>query len=120
MRKPAQLPLKILLFLLCGGILAVWIFLDLPCIPRYFTGIICPACGMSRAWLAALRLDLSAAFFYHPLFWSVPLFGLYILYDGEFFRNRRLNYWVLGILLAAFLVCYCIRLIVFLDGQLFI
>lgn len=40
---------------------------------RAFTGIPCPGCGMTRAWLAALRLDFSAAFAYHPLFWVVPI-----------------------------------------------
>ena len=28
---------------------------------------------MTRAWLAALRLDYAAAFAYHPLFWVVPI-----------------------------------------------
>lgn len=28
---------------------------------------------MTRAWLAALRLDFAAAIAYHPLFWVVPL-----------------------------------------------
>ena len=28
---------------------------------------------MTRAWLAALRLDFAAAFAYHPLFWVVPI-----------------------------------------------
>ena len=28
----------------------------------------CPACGMTRAFVSALRLDFAAAFAYHPLF----------------------------------------------------
>ncbi len=49
------------------------------CPIKYITGISCPGCGMTRAWLSLLlRGDLEAAFHYHPLFWilipGVPLF----------------------------------------------
>lgn len=118
MRKPTRLPLKILLFGLFALLLTVWYLLDLPCIPRYLTGLICPGCGMSRAWLSALQLDLAAAFRYHPLFWCVPLLAVYILYDGQPIKNRRVNYWVLGLILAALLICYIFRVIVFLNGAL--
>ncbi len=43
------------------------------CPIRYATGVPCPGCGMTRAWLAVLHGDLAAAFAYHPLFWAVPL-----------------------------------------------
>lgn len=49
------------------------------CPIKFITGISCPGCGMTRAWLSLLlRGDLEAAFHYHPLFWilipGVPLF----------------------------------------------
>lgn len=47
--------------------------LDLGCVFKGITGLSCPGCGMTRAWLAALKLDLAAAVAYHPLFWTVPL-----------------------------------------------
>ena len=63
--------------LFCTGALFVaWLalyLLDIGCIFRLMTGIPCPGCGMTRAWLAALRLDFAAAFAYHPLFWVVPI-----------------------------------------------
>ena len=40
---------------------------DLSCIIKTLTGISCPGCGMTRACLALLRLDFSAALYYHPL-----------------------------------------------------
>ena len=43
---------------------------------RFFFGISCPGCGMTRALLAALRLDFAAAFSYHPLFFLLPFFLL--------------------------------------------
>lgn len=32
------------------------------------TGLPCPACGATRAYVAAAHLDFKAAFHYHPLF----------------------------------------------------
>ena len=58
---------------LCAVILSyhllTW-FTDCPF--RFFFGISCPGCGMTRALLAALRLDFAAAFSYHPLFFLLP------------------------------------------------
>lgn len=59
-----------------GALFAAWLalyLLDIGCVFRLMTGIPCPGCGMTRAWLAALRLDFAAAFAYHPLFWVVPI-----------------------------------------------
>ena len=61
----------------CIGVLFIaWLalyLLDIGCVFRLMTGIPCPGCGMTRAWLAALRLDFAAAIAYHPLFWAVPI-----------------------------------------------
>ena len=38
------------------------------CPIRLLTGVSCAGCGMTRAWLCALRLDFRQAFYYHPLF----------------------------------------------------
>lgn len=118
MRKPANLKWKLPLFGLCALLLVAWVMLRLPCPVRHLTGIICPGCGMSRAWLAVLRLDLAAAFRYHPWFWSVPVVALFVLYDCEPFQNRRINIWVLAGLLAGLVVCYALRLYCFLSGDL--
>ncbi len=59
-----------------GALFVAWLalyLLDIGCVFRLMTGIPCPGCGMTRAWLAALRLDFAAAFAYHPLFWVVPI-----------------------------------------------
>lgn len=42
--------------------------LGITCPIKFFTGISCAGCGMSRAWLSVLRLDMAGAFRYHPLF----------------------------------------------------
>ena len=118
MRKPAHLKRKILLFCLFGCFLGLWMWLEIPCIPRLLTGVICPGCGMSRAWSSFLHLDLRQAFYYHPMFWSVPLLALYILYDGKLFLRPRLNTGILILLLVGYAVSYGIRLFVFLGGEM--
>ena len=118
MRTSKKLGVKLLLLAACAILIGIMVAADIPCVFRHITGLICPSCGMTRAWLCALRLDLVSAFGYHPLFWSVPVFLLYILYDGRLFRNLRLNNWILFSFLGGFLLCYLIRLIVFLGGNL--
>jgi len=118
LRKPANLGLKLLILAGCAVMVTIALFLQLPCFFRHITGLICPSCGMTRAWLSLLRLDLISALEYHPMFWSVPVFLLYLFYDGRLFRRQWLNNLILFGLLGAFLLCYCIRLIVFLGGNL--
>lgn len=86
------------------------------CLVRKFTGIPCPGCGLSRAWFAVLRLDLGAAFRYHPMFWSVPVFLAFVLCNGRLLPNPKRNAILLYILVAAYLGCYVIRLFGFLGG----
>lgn len=83
--------------------------LGVTCPIRFLTGISCAGCGMSRAWLSLLRLDLAAAFRFHPLFF-LPIPGALLL----LFRRRvgqrafRLG---LGALCGAFLLVYLLRLL---------
>lgn len=86
---------KLLLLLGYGAILCVFWFFKLPCLFQHFLGIPCPGCGMTRAVLAALRLDFAEAFSYHAMFWSLPLLFGYLLIDGGLFRKRWINIAVL-------------------------
>lgn len=117
-RKPTRLGLKLLLFGLFAAVLVLWYWQDLPCVIRQLTGIPCPGCGMSRAWLQVFQLDFAGAFGYHPMFWSVPILAVYILYDGKPIPNPKVNNILLIILLAAFFLCYIFRLASFLNGTL--
>ena len=50
----------------------------------------CPGCGMTRAFIAAMKLDMKTAFGYHPLF---PLFALetiYVLIRGNILKHYTL------------------------------
>lgn len=108
--------IRLLILLLCGGLLLIAVMANAPCLFRRMTGVICPACGMSRAWLAALRLDIATAFRYHPMFWSIPVLALLFLFDGKLMPKPWMNRALLAGLLLGFVICYVIRLIAFLGG----
>lgn len=53
-----------------AGIVLFYVALEglgVTCPIKFFTGISCAGCGMSRAWLALLRGDWPAALTFHPL-----------------------------------------------------
>lgn len=80
------------------------------CIWRRLFGIICPGCGMTRAVIALIHGDIRAAFFYHPMVWSLPIIIIYIAADGRVFKNKTINYGILAVIAAGFAVSYIIRL----------
>lgn len=48
-------------------------YLTCGCPIRFFTGVSCPGCGMTRALAALLRLDFSLALEMHPLVFLLPI-----------------------------------------------
>jgi hypothetical protein len=108
--------------LLHVGILAVvsvlftllsWAF-DSACPTYAIFGICCPFCGMTRAHLAALRLDFAAAFAYHPAFFAGVPFLWMLFHKGLFQKKWALVlWWVLSIGLGALLLgTYMARVII--------
>lgn len=101
--------MKTFLLLTIIGILILIGFLRCPL--RYFFGIPCPFCGMTRAFLSVLQGNFYAAFYYHPL-WPVVAIGLVFctLYNLKIIQlsDKFINYssFVLGLL---FLGCFMIR-----------
>ena len=91
-------------------VLALFIFelSGIPCISRYFFGVSCPGCGMTRAWLSALRLNFEQAFYYHPMFWGVPLAALIVIFRRK--MPVRI-FWTLTVLIVvAYIGVYWYRL----------
>jgi len=115
-KSPSHLGKRLLLLGSCTAVLAMWNILQWPCLPRTLTGVPCVLCGMTRAWLAAFRLDLAAAFFHHPMFWCVPLYVIFLLWDGKPFK--RGNGIILSLLTAALVLCHAIRLVAYLKGDI--
>lgn len=95
-----------------GYLLAVAVFysLQISCVFQRFLGIPCPGCGMTRAMLAVLRLDLNAAFAYHPMFWSIPILYLYFLSDNGIFKRKFWNRVILWGICAGFLINWLLKL----------
>ncbi len=118
MKIPSHFRTKLLLFALFCGVLLLWVVMDWPCIFRAVTGIPCIGCGLSRAWLAALRLDFAAAFRYHPMFWSIPILFLMAMWDGCLFPRALWNHLLAGGVTAGFFVCYLIRIVGYLRGEI--
>lgn len=61
------------------------------CPIRHLTGILCPGCGMTRAFLALAELDIPRAFALNPF--SIPLFAQIVLgaLGIGLFRTRRVE-----------------------------
>ena len=101
----------ITLLLAAAGIL---LLLDVGCLFRHITGIPCPGCGMTRAHLAALRLDFRAAFWYHPLwFLPLPLLAGQFLFPNGLFRNKKWNTGLSIVLLILVVGVYGIRMFLY-------
>ena len=72
-------------------------------------GICCPFCGMTRAHLAALRLDFSQALYYNPVFFlGLPCIFFFVherLFAPKYDKFRKIMAWVLfGIIVAVYIV----------------
>lgn len=110
MRHITQLRQKLLLTAVtAGAVLVVWRF-QLPCIYQFLFGLPCPGCGMTRAVMAALRLDFAAAFHHHWMFCSIPVAYLYFLFDGRLLRVKWLDRAILWLIAGGFAVHWLVRL----------
>ena len=79
------------------------------CPIKYITGISCAGCGMSRAWMAFLQLDIAKAFAYHPLFWLVPIAVIVLLCKSKI--NIKIYKIIIFTIIIMFAIVYMCRLI---------
>ena len=79
------------------------------CPIKYITGISCAGCGMSRAWMAFLQLDIAKAFAYHPLFWLVPIAVIVLLCKSKI--NIKIYKIIIFTIIIMFAIVYICRLI---------
>jgi hypothetical protein len=84
---------------------------DMTCIFLWLTGYECLGCGMMRALLSALKFDFALAFQYHRMFWSIPILGLYVLFDGRLFKNKVINILVLVLIATGFVINWVLNLV---------
>ena len=96
--------------LLVAVVLAVYVHLSfvltVKCPFRWLTGISCPGCGISRALLALVKLDLAAAWQAHPMiFYLIPVAPvLLIAYLRKAKKLRETLLWITaGLMIAVYL-----------------
>jgi len=82
------------------------------CYFKTITGLPCPGCGLTRAFISLYKGNMLEAFMYHPLWLLVPVVGFVIFFKNYFIAaskayNSRL-FWLLVVLI--FIVCYIIRM----------
>ena len=78
------------------------------CIFRRVTGLPCPSCGITRAYIYLFTGDIRGAFWMHPLFPIVPVIAVLFLVSRRTKKNFTKIYITIGIL---FLVVYILRMI---------
>lgn len=92
---------------LCIGLLFVLNRL-FGCPIKLLTGISCAGCGMTRAWLSVLRLDLGQAYYYHPLYPLPPIALAMLLWRRRI--PQKLFKGCMYAMAALFLIVYVYRL----------
>lgn len=76
------------------------------CVFYNFFGIPCFTCGMTRSFFSLLNLDFKKAFFYHPLFFLVPIIP---------FTLKKIKYFYF--ISAIFALVWIIRLVLLFPNQ---
>ena len=109
--KIKKLSEKLITLGIIAVIVALMYIFDVRCFFKLLFKISCPGCGMTRAWLSLLKLDIATAFRYHPMFWSAPILGALYLFDGEIFKQKWLNYLITTGILGGLIACWVVRLI---------
>lgn len=83
--------------------------IGITCPIKFITGISCAGCGMSRAWIAFLQLDMAKAFEYHPLFWLPPIAVIVLLCKPKI--NIKIYKIFIFTIILMFAIVYICRLI---------
>ena len=58
----------------------VFYIVGIGCPIKFFTGVSCAGCGMTRAWISCSHFEFKEALSFHPLFFMPPLLLLLYLF----------------------------------------
>lgn len=107
--KIANIKDKLITLLILLGLLVIFVVFKVPCVVSYFLHIHCPGCGMTRAYLNLLQLNIAGAFNMHPMFWSMPILLVFYLKDWHLFKNKWLNEGILILISLGFIINWIIK-----------
>jgi len=92
------------------ALLADIFFQESICIFLRFSGIPCPACGMTRAAVSLFNLDIVAALMYHPLVWMPAVICVLAYFD-------KLTERICIILVVLLLLVWVVRMLTMFPDQ---
>jgi hypothetical protein len=90
--------------------IAVLLLLDgNACLFKNVFGVPCPGCGMTRAFLSLMKLDIATGFYYHPLFILPVLIAAVFVFKKKrigklIFENNTLWLFVLMVVLSVWVI----------------
>lgn len=84
-------------------------FSGIGCPVRYITGIPCAGCGMTRAWISLIHLDIGRAFYFHPLFLLPVVFCVIWLFKDRIPHKIYIGF--LTVIVMLFMAVYFARLL---------
>ena len=108
-KKIALLLIKHVILALALGIVS----LGYGCVFYNVFGVVCPGCGVTRAWLSLLSFDLIGALRFHALFLLIPPYLWFLIHGGcSFLSQARSHVRVFVIFFTVVLIAYNIFRIV--------
>lgn len=107
--NPRLLALCRALLALAGAALLLYVT-DIGCLFRRVTGVPCPGCGTTRAWLSLFAGRVGDAFWFHPLFWLTPPLLALGLWNPPWLSSRRGTALLWGVC-GGYLLLYGVRMV---------
>lgn len=93
-----------------AGVFLLCFFFE-SCLVHRLTGLPCPGCGMTRAYVSMFRLDFASAWYYHPLAFFLPLPVMYLVHRKSWHLpgNKRISLILLILLIVSLVAVYIAR-----------
>lgn len=98
MKKRLRKLIKVCVLVFAAGLLYALLFsefnIKIPCIFNSITGLLCPACGISRMCVSILKGNYYEAFNYNKLiFLLIPLFFFwFIKWSADYVKKGRITH----------------------------
>ena len=99
----------ILTILAVAFVYTIFYITGIGCPIKFLTGVSCMGCGMTRAYLSLLRLDIAGAFRYHPLF-PIPIIAAVLFLFRSRISQKIVNF-LLFTTIVLFSIIYLLRIL---------